>query len=48
MGRIVVTEYLSVDGVVEAPSGTEDFARVGWIDDSGAGRRATTSRSTRQ
>ena len=33
MGRIVVTEYISVDGVVEAPSGTEDFARVGWIDD---------------
>ena len=33
MGRIVVTEYISVDGVVEAPSGTEDFPRVGWIDD---------------
>jgi dihydrofolate reductase len=33
MGRIVVTEYISVDGVVEAPSGTEEFARVGWIDD---------------
>jgi dihydrofolate reductase len=33
MGRIVVTEYMSVDGVVEAPSGTEDFARVGWTDD---------------
>jgi dihydrofolate reductase len=33
MGRIVITEYVSVDGVVEAPSGTEDFARVGWIDD---------------
>jgi dihydrofolate reductase len=33
MGRIVVTEYISVDGVVEAPSGTEAFPRVGWIDD---------------
>ena len=33
MGRIVITEYISVDGVVEAPSGTEDFARVGWVDD---------------
>jgi dihydrofolate reductase len=32
MGRIVVTEYMSVDGVVEAPSGTEDFERVGWTD----------------
>jgi dihydrofolate reductase len=33
MGRIVVTEYISVDGVVEAPSGTEAFERVGWTDD---------------
>src|SRR5216117_870955 len=32
VGRIVVTEYISVDGVVEAPSGTEDFERVGWTD----------------
>ena len=32
MGRIVVTEYVSVDGVVEAPSGTETFERVGWTD----------------
>jgi dihydrofolate reductase len=32
MGRIVVTEYVSVDGVAEAPSGTEDFERVGWTD----------------
>ena len=31
MGRIVVTEYI-VDGVVEAPSGTEEFERVGWTD----------------
>src|SRR5438094_6885675 len=31
-GRIVVTEYISVDGVVEAPSGTEEFERVGWTD----------------
>lgn len=32
MGRIVVTAYISVDGVVEAPSGTESFERVGWTD----------------
>lgn len=32
MGRIVVTEYISVDGVVEGPSGTESFERVGWTD----------------
>jgi dihydrofolate reductase len=32
MGRLVVTEYISVDGVVEAPTGTEEFERVGWTD----------------
>jgi hypothetical protein len=32
VGRIVVTEYISVDGVVEAPSGDESFERVGWTD----------------
>jgi dihydrofolate reductase len=37
MGRIVVTEYISVDGVVEAPSGTESFERVGWTDDFSRG-----------
>ena len=47
MGRIVVTEYISVDGVVEAPSGTEDFARVGWVDDFRRGPE-DEFRSTRQ
>ena len=42
MGRIVVTEYISVDGVVEAPSGTEDFARVGWTDDFTRGPEGET------
>ena len=37
MGRIVVTEYISVDGVVEAPSGTETFERIGWTDDFSRG-----------
>jgi len=37
MGRLVVTEYISVDGVVEAPSGTESFERVGWTDDFSRG-----------
>lgn len=37
MGRIVVTEYISVDGVIEAPSGAERFERVGWIDDTSRG-----------
>jgi hypothetical protein len=30
MGRMVVTELISVDGVVEAPTGTEGFERVDW------------------
>jgi dihydrofolate reductase len=32
MGRLVVTAYISLDGVVEAPSGSEEFERVGWTD----------------
>lgn len=32
MGRLVVTEYISVDGVAEGPSGSERFARTGWTD----------------
>jgi len=42
MGRIVVTEYISVDGVVEAPSGTEEFERVGWTDDFSRGPEGDT------
>jgi dihydrofolate reductase len=30
MGRIVVTEFMSLDGVVEDPGGSEDFAHGGW------------------
>ncbi|HEX7290045.1 MAG TPA: dihydrofolate reductase family protein [Conexibacter sp.] len=30
MGKIVVTEYISVDGVIEAPGGGEDFEHAGW------------------
>ncbi len=30
MGSIVVTEYISLDGVIEAPGGTEDFRHVNW------------------
>jgi dihydrofolate reductase len=30
MGRIVVTEFVSLDGVVEAPGGGEDFRHGGW------------------
>ena len=30
MGRIVVTEFVSLDGVVEAPGGGEDYKYGGW------------------
>ena len=30
MGRIVVTEFVSLDGVVEGPGGGEDFKYGGW------------------
>jgi dihydrofolate reductase len=30
MGRIVVTEFVSVDGVIEDPGGGEDFKHGGW------------------
>src|SRR5215831_12426310 len=31
MGRIVVSENVSLDGVVEDPSGDEGFERGGWV-----------------
>jgi dihydrofolate reductase len=40
MGRIVVTEFISLDGVIEAPGGGEDFKHGGWtfeIDRGGEG-----------
>ena len=30
MGRIIITEFVSLDGVVEAPGGGEDFEHGGW------------------
>ncbi|MGH2920621.1 MAG: dihydrofolate reductase family protein [Gaiellaceae bacterium] len=30
MGRIVVTEFVTLDGVMEAPGGGEDFRHGGW------------------
>jgi dihydrofolate reductase len=30
MGRIVVTEFVSLDGVMEAPGGGEEFEYAGW------------------
>jgi dihydrofolate reductase len=30
MGRVVVTEFVSLDGVMEDPGGSENFAQGGW------------------
>ena len=30
MGKIIVTEFISMDGVMEAPGGGEDFKHAGW------------------
>ena len=30
MGRIVVTEFISINGVIEDPGGSEDFKHGGW------------------
>jgi dihydrofolate reductase len=30
VGRIIVTEFVSLDGVMEAPGGGEDFRHAGW------------------
>ncbi len=30
MGKVVVTEFISIDGVIEDPGGSEDFEHGGW------------------
>jgi len=30
VGKIVVTEFISLDGVIEDPGGAEDFKHSGW------------------
>ena len=30
MGKLVVTEFISLDGVIEAPGGASDFKHAGW------------------
>ena len=37
MGRIVVTEFISVDGVIEDPGGAEDYEHGGWTFQFNAG-----------
>ena len=37
MGRIVVTEFISLDAVIEAPGGGEDYKHAGWSFEIGRG-----------
>ena len=39
MGRIVVTEFISLDGVIEDPGGAEDFKYGGWSFEFDRGER---------
>jgi hypothetical protein len=34
MGRLVVSEFVSVDGVMEAPGGEPGYRHTGWVADS--------------
>jgi dihydrofolate reductase len=51
MGRIIVTEFVSLDGVMEDPGGSEDFRHGGWSfeisrGDAGDGFKLTETRET--
>jgi dihydrofolate reductase len=37
MGRIVVTEFISIDGVIEDPGGSEGFKHGGWSMETSSG-----------
>ena len=37
MGQIVITEFVSLDGVMEDPGGSEDFEHGGWTFEIGQG-----------
>jgi dihydrofolate reductase len=42
MGRIIVTEYVSLDGVIEAPGGGEDYKHAGWTFEISRGEEGNT------
>lgn len=41
MGKIVVSEQISLDGVVDDPSGVEGTSRGGWVNEMSQGDRET-------
>lgn len=42
MGRIIVTEFISVDGVIDTPGGTGDFKYAGWTTEISRGEEGDT------
>jgi dihydrofolate reductase len=42
MGKIVVTEFISLDGVMEAPGGGEDYKHAGWTFEISRGEEGNT------
>jgi hypothetical protein len=43
MGRIVVTEFVSLDGVMEGPGGAGDFKYAGWSFEFSRGEEGGTA-----
>ena len=46
MGRIVASELITLDGVIEAPGGGEPFEHAGWSFEFDRGQAATSSSTT--
>ena len=45
MGTIIVSENVTLDGVVQDPAGTEDFGRGGWVGRVGGRGRAQAAKA---
>ena len=45
MGKLIVTEFVSLDGVIEDPGGAEAFDRGGWAFQFDRGEAGTSSSS---
>jgi hypothetical protein len=42
MGKIIVSEFTSLDNVVEAPGGDGDYRHAGWTDGISSGQEGTS------
>jgi hypothetical protein len=45
MGKVVVSQFMTVDGVIDAPGGGEAFELGGWAFEFDRGTRETSSSS---